>query len=205
MWTEIKASCGFFWCHIQSQAVIPSHRSTICLCWCLLQDIRSQLNLNQPFLLISTTSTYSFSYPSSPWGPCQNVNFPKIARAAEENEVISLERWSSQSFKTLSSVPLALFHHKADSLPRLFQKLALFHSLAESYANKFKRINKRLINMSARSPWAAEINSSGEQRIWDIWRTLEASTFLSVTELKQLVLDGQLVTFSVGSQIKCSA
>lgn len=65
----------------------------------LSKNIRSQLNLNQPFLLISTTSTYFFSYPSSPWGACQNVNFPKIARhwrAAEENEVISLERWSSQ-------------------------------------------------------------------------------------------------------------
>lgn len=50
-----------------------------------------------------------------------------------------------------------------------------------------------------------EINLSGEQRIRDIWRTLEASTFLSVTALKQLVLEGQLVTFSVGSEIKRSA
>lgn len=49
-----------------------------------------------------------------------------------------------------------------------------------------------------------EINSSGEQRIRDIWRTLKASTFLSVTTLKQLVLEGQLVTFSVGSEIKRS-
>lgn len=35
-------------------------------------------------------------------------------------------------------------------------ELALFHSLAQSYANKFKRINKRLINMPTHLPWAAK-------------------------------------------------
>lgn len=61
--------------------------------------------------------------------------------------------------------------------------------------------------MPTHLPRAGEINSSGEQRIADIWRfqpqrTLQASTFLSDTVLKQLALEGQLVAFSVGSALK---
>lgn len=58
--------------------------------------------------------------------------------------------------------------------------------------------------MPTHLPRAAEINSSAEQRIPDIWRfqTLQASTFLSDTVLKQLALEGQLVAFSAGSENK---
>lgn len=128
--------------------------------------------------------------------------------AVREQQEIKLFPSKGEAAKELRdtfSVPPALFHDKAYFRSLAFvTELASFHSLAQSYANKFKRINKRLINMPTHLPRAAEINSSAEQRIPDIWRfqTLQASTFLSDTVLKQLALEGQLVAFSVGSENK---
>lgn len=82
--------------------------------------------------------------------------------------------------------------------------LASFHSLAASYGNKFKRIDKHLINMPAHLPRAAKTNSF-------IRRTKNLGSFGGFSRdersrspllnahaaLKQLAPEGQLVAFWV--------
>lgn len=65
-------------------------------------NVRSQLNLNQPFLLISATSTYFFSRtPQVPEERVKMLISPKLLAIGEQQRRMKLFLWKGEAAKEL--------------------------------------------------------------------------------------------------------